>query len=252
MNRKKILITGMSGLIGGIVGRHLDSLGYEIRALNRSQVEGFDTVRADITDPDSIGPAFEGIDTVIHLAAYLGDDDLAQININITGTYNIFEAAKNAGVKRVIFGSSGATMMAAERHEPFKTMVEGRIDDICDPRPMMNHLSPPHPDRMYGVAKIAGEAMARLFAEHHGSAIVARIGRVRKEDQPANVREASVHFSHRDVAQFFEKCVKAPDEIKWDVFYGVSDNFTRFRDIDHPQKMIGYKPQDGIRHWPTK
>jgi len=54
------------------------------------------------------------------------------------------------------------------------------------------------------------------------------------------------------VAQFFEKCVKAPDEIKWDVFYGVSDNFTRFRDIDHPQKMIGYRPQDGIRHWPTK
>ena len=143
-------------------------------------------------------------------------------------------------------------MMAAERHEPFKTMVEGRIDDISNPRPMMNHLSPPHPDRMYGVAKIAGEAMARLFAEHHGSAIVARIGRVRKEDQPANVREASVHFSHRDVAQFFEKCVKAPDEIKGDVFYGISDNFTRFRDIDHPQKMIGYRPQDGIRYWPTK
>ena len=94
MTRKKILITGMSGLIGGIVGRHLDSLGYEIRALNRSKVKGFDTVRADITDPDSIAPAFEGIDTVIHLAAYLGDDDLAQININITGTNNIFEAAK--------------------------------------------------------------------------------------------------------------------------------------------------------------
>ena len=143
------------------------------------------------------------------------------------------------------------TMMAAERHEPFKTMVEGRIEDISNPRPMMNHLTPPHPDCMYGVAKIAGEAMARLFTVHHGSAIVARIGRVREEDQPANVREASVHFSHRDVAQFFEKCVKAPDEIKWDVFYGVSDNFTRFRDIDHARKMIGYRPKDGIKHWPT-
>tara|TARA_Y100000588_G_scaffold104313_1_gene113781 strand:- start:2474 stop:3103 length:630 start_codon:yes stop_codon:yes gene_type:complete len=206
-------------------------------------------VQADITDLDAIGPAFENIDTVIHLAAYLGDDDLAQININITGTYNIFEAAKNSGTKRVIFGSSAATMMAAERHEPLKTMVEGRIDEIPDPRPMMNHLAPPHPDRMYGVAKIAGEAMARLFAEHHGSAIVARIGRVRKENQPANIREASVHFSLRDVAQFFEKCVKAPDDIKWDVFYGVSDNFTRFRDIEHPKKMIGYTPEDGIKHW---
>jgi uronate dehydrogenase/NAD+ dependent glucose-6-phosphate dehydrogenase len=247
---KKVLVTGMSGLIGGIVGRHLASLGHEVRALNRQSVEGFECVQADITDYDAIRPAFDGIDTVVHLAAYLGPDDQSQIDVNITGTYNVFEAAGDAGVKRVVFGSSGAVMMAAEKHEPIKSMIEARLDDIPDPRPVMLHTDPPRPERMYGVAKVAGEAMARLFSENHGSAIVARIGRVRAEDRPANAREAAVHFSHRDVAQFFEKCVEAPDDVKWDVFYGVSDNFTRFRDIAHAREVIGYVPRDGIKSWP--
>jgi uronate dehydrogenase/NAD+ dependent glucose-6-phosphate dehydrogenase len=52
------------------------------------------------------------------------------------------------------------------------------------------------------------------------------------------------------VRQFFEKCVDAPDDLKWDVFYGVSDNFTRFRDISHAAEVIGYVPQDGIKGWP--
>ena len=102
---------------------------------------------------------------------------------------------------------------------------------------------------MYGVAKTAGEAMARLYSETHGSAIVVRIGRVRAEDKPANAREAAVHFGHRDNEQMFEKCVDAPDSVKWDVFYGVSDNFTRFRDISHAKEVIGYVPQDGIEGW---
>jgi len=249
---KNILITGMSGLIGGIVGRHLASRGHKVRALNRKPVEGFECVLADITDLEAIRPAFDGIDTVVHLAAYLGSDDQSQLDINIGGTYNVFKAAGEAGVQRVVFGSSGAVLMAAEKYEPLKSMIEARLDDIPSPRPVMMHTDPPWPERMYGVAKVAGEAMARLFSENHESAIVARIGRVRPEDRPANVREAAVHFSHRDVAQFFEKCVEAPESVKWDVFYGVSDNFTRFRDISHSEEVIGYAPQDGIKSWPLE
>jgi nucleoside-diphosphate-sugar epimerase len=247
---KKILVTGMSGLIGGIVGRHLASLGHEIRALNRQPVEGFDTVRADITDYDAIRPAFDGIDTVVHLAAYLGNDGMSQINVNITGSYNVFKAAGEAGVRRVVFGSSGAVQRAAEKYEPIKSMVEARVADIPDPRPVVSHLDPPWPDSMYGVAKTAGEAMARLYSETHGSAIVARIGRVRDEDWPASSRDATVYFSHRDVEQFFQKCIDASGDVKWDVFYGVSDNFTRFRDISHAKDVIGYVPQDGVKGWP--
>jgi nucleoside-diphosphate-sugar epimerase len=251
-NSKKILVTGMSGLIGGIVGKHLASLGHEISALNRQPVDGVPTTQASIADYDAILPAFDGIDTVVHLAAYLGPDDQAQLDINFAGTYNVFKAAGEAGVKRVIFGSSGATMMAAELHEPIKSMIEGRLDDIPTPRPMMMHDVPPWPNGLYGVAKVAGEAMGRLFAEYHGSAIAVRIGRVRAEDRPANIREAAVHFGHNDIRQIFEKCVDAPESVNWDVFYGISDNFTRYRDLTHSKEVIGYVPTDGIKGWPLE
>ena len=70
---KKILITGMSGLIGGAVRKQLEG-NYELRALNRSAVEGVDCHRADISDLDAIRPAFEGIDTVVHMAAAIKSD----------------------------------------------------------------------------------------------------------------------------------------------------------------------------------
>jgi nucleoside-diphosphate-sugar epimerase len=249
---KKILITGMSGLIGGIVGRHLASLGHEISALNRQPVDGIPTTQASIADFDAIRPAFDGVDTVVHLAAYLGPDEQSHLNINIAGTHNVYKAAGEAGVKRVIFGSSGATMMAAEQHEPIKSMVEGRLDDIPTPRPMLMHDDPPWPNGLYGVAKVAGEAMGRLFAENHGSAIAVRIGRVHAEDRPTNTREAAVHFGHNDIRQIFEKCVDAPDSVEWDIFYGVSDNFTRFRDLTHSKDVLGYEPTDGIKSWPLE
>ena len=64
----KVLVTGMSGLIGKAVRKELEG-DYELSALNRSAVEGVECVRADISDMDAIRPAFEGIDQVVHLAA---------------------------------------------------------------------------------------------------------------------------------------------------------------------------------------
>ena len=106
---RKVLITGMSGLIGGLLKDHLiESGGYELTALNRRSVEGIPTVQADIADLDAIQPAFEGQEVVVHLAAYLGSQDWeGQHAGNVLGTYNVFEASRRAGVKRVIFASSG-------------------------------------------------------------------------------------------------------------------------------------------------
>ena len=71
---KKILITGMSGLIGGILREHLDAVGgYELTALNRRPVEGVPCLQADIADLEAIRPAFDGIDVVVHLAAHTGE-----------------------------------------------------------------------------------------------------------------------------------------------------------------------------------
>ena len=92
---KNVLITGMSGLIGGLLKDHLlESGGYELTALNRRAVEGVRTVQADIADLDAIRPAFEGQDVVVHLAAYLGAQDWeGQHAGNVLGTFNVFEAA---------------------------------------------------------------------------------------------------------------------------------------------------------------
>ena len=76
---KKVLITGMSGLIGGLLKDHLiESGGYELTALNRRSVEGISTIQANIADIDAIQPAFDGQEVVVHLAAYLGSQGLGR------------------------------------------------------------------------------------------------------------------------------------------------------------------------------
>ena len=88
---KKVLVTGMSGLIGGLLKDHLIQVGnYELSALNRSHVEGVTNFQADISDLEAIQPAFEGQDVVVHLAAYLGSQDWeGQHAGNVLGTYNV-------------------------------------------------------------------------------------------------------------------------------------------------------------------
>src|SRR2546421_12058350 len=108
---RRILITGLSGLIGSALRNHIEGK-YAIRALNRRAVPGVETHQADLGDLAAIQPAFKDIDTVVHLGAAAGDrqtpDDL--LRSNVMGTYNVFEAARQGGVKRVIFASSGATV----------------------------------------------------------------------------------------------------------------------------------------------
>ncbi len=249
-NGKNVLVTGMSGIIGGIAGRDL-SRDHTVRALNRRPVEGFETVTADITDLEAIRPAFTGIDTVVHMAAYLGPDDQQQLEVNVRGTHNVFEAAREAGVKRIVFGSSGSTMHAYETDEPFLAMTEARLIDTPQPHPVLTHLDPPRPDNTYGAVKLFGEALGRSFVEQHGiSVICIRLGRVRVEDRPATAREAAVYLSHRDAAQVVRRCVDAPSSVKFEIVFGVSDNFTRFRDLEHASEVIGYEPEDGITRWP--
>ena len=242
---KNILVTGMSGLIGGLSGRELARRGYIVSALNRQDVPNFPTTRASITDLDAIRPAFEGIDCVVHMAAYLGPCDSSQLYVNINGTYNVYEAAKDAGVKRFVFGSSGATQMGYECEEPILSMVEARYDDIPDPPGRVYHDSPARPDRMYGVAKATGEIMGRYYSEVHGMSVICiKLGRVTAEDEPDSPRNAAVYLSHRDAAQIVWRCVEAPADVRYGIVYGVSDNRTRFRDLAHTTELVGYVPED--------
>ena len=243
---KKVLITGMSGLIGGILRRHLVELGgYELSALNRRRVEGVKCYQADIADLEAIRPAFEGKDVVVHLAAYLGGGDWeGHLSGNITGVYNVYEASRLAGVKRVVFASSGAVIRGFETVAPYDAIAAGRYEDVPQDFARITHEMT-WPTGIYGAAKVWGEVLGRHFSDAHDlSVLCVRIGSVKEANRPTNIGELSRYLSHQDVAQVLQKCIEAPCDLKYDVFLATSNNKWGYRDLEHPREVLGYEPQD--------
>ena len=114
-SKLKVLVTGASGLIGGITIRAL-SHKYEFSALNRRLIEEIPCTQADITDFNAMTPAFHGIDVVLHLSAFTANVNEWEStrDVNIDGTYNVYEASRLNGVNRVVFASTGSTMLGYE------------------------------------------------------------------------------------------------------------------------------------------
>ena len=249
--QKLILVTGISGLIGGLVAHSL-SKRYKVRGLDRRPTDWADLVQADVADMDEIMPAFQGVDTVVHMAAYMGYVDVdEQLRINVRGVFNVFEAARQTGVKRVVFASSGAAVAGYALEPPLSALAEARYKDVPDNPQLLDHLMPVRPNTLYGCAKIWGEAVGRMYSDVHGlSVICLRLGGINADDRPLNAPHAAVYLSHRDVVQLFEKSVDAPPEIAFDIFYGASDNRGRFYDLSHARNRISYEPADGIQDWP--
>ena len=252
MKKATVLITGMSGLIGGIARRQLEKH-YRLRALNRRAVEGVTCHRADISDLDAITSAFEGVDAVVHLAAIAqGDASWSEVlHHNVSGTYNVFEAARKAGVGRVIFASSGATVSAWEREMPYRAIVEGRYQEV-ESWDKLKVDYPPRPAGLYGCSKVWGETLARHYSDTWGiSMICLRIGAVNRGDRPRNPREYSVWCSHRDIARMIQHCLEAPEGLKFGNYFVVSDNRWSYRSMANARREIGFEPLDQAeRHRP--
>ena len=246
MAGKKVLITGMSGLIGSALRKRLESR-YELSALNRGPVAGVPCHRADISDLEAILPAFEGRDMVVHLAAIAKVDATIEevMTHNIVGTYNVFEASRRAGVKRVVFASSGATVANIERDMPYKALVSGEAGQEPAEWDMLTHESPVRPRGLYGCSKVWGEALARHFVDTFGMSIIClRIGAVPAADRPTQPRMFSAWCSQRDVVDLLERCMEAPESLKFDIFFGVSNNRLSYRDMAHPRQVLGFSAQD--------
>jgi len=245
MTARRVLVTGMSGLIGQAFRRHVGDA-YRLRALNRRPVAGVECHLADLGDLEAIRPAFEGVDTVVHLAAAAGDNQTPAdiMRANVAGALHVFEAALGAGVRRVIFASSGAVVSGWEREPPLSHIVAGRYDDVGS-WARLTHESQVRPSGLYGASKVWGEALARYYSDSHGlSVICLRIGRVKAEDRPTTARDFSVWCSQRDVARMLVACVDAPDTLLFDVFYVVSDNRWNYRDLEHARHVLGFTPSD--------
>lgn len=243
---KKVLITGMSGLIGGLLRNHLESLGgYELSALNRSKVDGVKCFQADIGDLEAIKPAFEGQDVVVHLAAQVRDEPWdGLLRANLIGSYNVYEAARLAGVKRVVYASSGNAIRGFESVPPYDAIAAGRYDEVPVDFPKITHEMV-RPQGSYGASKVWGEALGRHFSDAFGlSVLCVRIGRVSPANRPNNARERSIFLSHADVTQILHKCVDAPDDLLYDIFLATSNNKWSYRDLEHPREVLGFVPQD--------
>ena len=151
---------------------------YDLSALNRSHVAGVPCTQADIADLDGIVPAFEEIDTVLHLAAStMAGNWESLLATNIVGVRNVYEAARIQGVKRVVNISSGATILGYGLESPYKDLLAGEYEKLPGQWPLVNERWPIRPDSVYGASKAWGEALGRYYSDYHGlSVICVRLG----------------------------------------------------------------------------
>ncbi len=148
----------------------------------------------------------------------------------------MYAAAQRHGVQRIVFASSNHVTGAYEGFPPsMHTRENVGIIRVSDPI---------RPDGFYGVSKAAGEAIARMYYELYGlESICLRIGSVNKDDSPAgNARTRSTWLSHRDLLQLVKRSLKA--DVKFGIYYGVSNNKKRFWDIEDAKRDLGYQPED--------
>ncbi|MEM9620030.1 MAG: NAD(P)-dependent oxidoreductase [Pseudomonadota bacterium] len=241
----KILITGMSGLIGRALRAEL-AADHELTAFNRSQVDGVRNVNADLSNFDALVAAAADQDIVIHLAAKAGEnyswDELRDTNVE--GTRHVFEAAVRAGVPRVVFASSGATVAGYERDEPYRSLVTD--SPLPDAWPMLTVDTPVRPAGIYGSTKVWGEALAQHFADTTDSRFVCvRIGYVNEEDAPSFPRARSVWCSQRDVVDALKRAALESLSPKCARFFAGSANARNYRDLEHGRDLLGFVPSDG-------
>lgn len=223
---RRIVFTGAAGGIGTMTRPLLATLypglvlSDRVKPKELLPAETF--VPADLTRPDEVAALVKGAHSVIHLGGHSVEGTWDQIlNANIIGCYNLFEAARVVGVKRVIFASSNHAIGFYPRKKKIGTDVTVR------------------PDSRYGVSKAFGEALGSMYADKHGMAVTClRIGNV--GPKPLDVRRLSIWISPEDLVQLFQIGLEHPD-VRFEIFYGASDNEASWWDNSRAQRL-GYRP----------
>ena len=215
-----IAVTGASGLVGSILAGALDG---DVRLLDIKPKPGVEAL--DLRDLAAVERAFEGAEKVVHLGAISSEASFEDIlDHNIKTTYNVYEAARRQGVRRVVFASSNHAIGMYPRSQKIGPDV------------------PVRPDTYYGVSKAFGEALGRLYSEKWGLEVACiRIGTVNAEDKPLTARHLSTWLSHRDAVGLIRACLDAP--LNFQIVYGVSKTSRAWWDM-RAAEALGYSPQD--------
>ena len=251
--KKQVLITGGAGLIGRILVDRLQAH-YALTSFDLQAVPGLSSLVGNLTDFPAVRHACEGQDTVVHLAADPRVDSpwASNLSTNIQGTYHVFEAARQAGVRRVVCASSQHTTGGFYLDEPYKAITEGRYQEVPRSYPLLDETCPIRPDGYYGTAKAFGEALGSYYWDyHHLSSLHLWIGWVLATDDPTYSPLAlTLWLSHRDVTQIVRRCLEAPPSLGYDVFYATSDNKWKIWSIARAQQRLGYQPEDRAGNTP--
>lgn len=223
---RRIVLTGAAGGVGTMIRPLLGSLypglvlSDRVAPANLLPAERF--VPADLTRPSEVAALVAGADGVIHLGGHSVEGPWEKIlQANIIGCYNLFEAARQARVRRLIFASSNHAIGFYPRKRRIGPDVTVR------------------PDSRYGVSKAFGEALAALYSDKHGIGVTClRIGNV--GSRPLDVRRLSIWISPEDLVQLIRIGLEHPD-IRFEILYGVSDNAASWWDNARAY-ALGYRP----------
>jgi uronate dehydrogenase len=223
---QRILITGAAGEIGTALRILLPPIypdlvltDLETPADLRSD-EHFRA--ADLSDLAQVDAACDGIDGILHFGGFSVEGPWDTIlQANIIGGYNLFEAARRKGVKRIVFASSNHATGFYPRHQQISPDVTVR------------------PDTRYGVSKVFGEAIGALYADKHGIGVTClRIGKF--ANKPTNRHFLSILLTPEDLVQLCCIGLDHPD-IHFEIFYGVSHNERSWWDNSRAY-ALGYRP----------
>lgn len=236
------MITGIDGLIGTILRNALQQT-HTLYGLDREGEFSEQVLSADISDYGQVAQVvqhFKPLDAIIHLAGNPKVDASWEsvLNANIIGTRNIFEAAREFQVPRVVYASSNHVTGEYHGFEPdlYKYTQPGP--------PMISPEDPIRPDSDYGLSKAFGEAVARYYFDRWGvQAICLRIGAVLQDDDPARQSQnRRIWLSHRDLVQLVEKSLAS--DVTFGIYYGISNNKDAFWDISNARADLGFAPED--------
>ena len=237
--KRKILLTGAAGRIGTfLTNQWKESYDLHLTDVRTPQETfGFPFTEANVADYGAVAALCQGVDTVVHLGA---DPRMeapweSLLPNNVIGTYNAFEAAHQAGCRRIIFASSINAVFG------YPTEVQ------------VNTGMPVYPINLYGATKCWGEALGRYYSHTHSlSAICLRFGAV--SERPHNADYANrydinheyidIILTMEDLTQLVTKSIEAPDELDFAVYHGVSNNRWKRIDISDARAEIGYAPED--------
>lgn len=230
---KRLLLTGAAGNLGRVLRPRLKAYCDVLRLSDLAPLDpagdGEEVVQAPLEDLAAMQSLLKDVDAVLHFGGVSIEKPFdVVLPANIVGAYNVYEAARQRGVKRIVFASSNHVIGFYSQGE------------TITPQAL------PRPDSYYGLSKAFGENLAQFYFDRYGLETVSlRIGSCWPE--PTDRRMLSSWLSYDDLERLLVAALSAP-VVGHSVIYGVSDNRATWWD-NGPARHIGYRPEDSSEPW---